>query len=78
MPHMDGLESARAIRALPGRRARIPIIAVTADVMNEAQERSLQAGMDDFIAKPIEPRRLQALMSASKRRHEETARAQAA
>ena len=59
MPNMNGLDSARAIRCLPGERSRVPIIAVTADVMNNAQERSLQAGMDDFIAKPIEPRRLE-------------------
>ncbi len=73
MPHMDGLESARAIRALPGKRAQIPIIAITADVMNEAQERSLQSGMDDFIAKPIEPKRLQHLMSACKNSKREAA-----
>ena len=64
MPNMNGLDSARAIRGLPGERSRVPIIAVTADVMDNAQERSLQAGMDDFIAKPIEPRRLEQAMRA--------------
>lgn len=68
MPNMDGLDSARAIRALPGPRAHVPIIAVTADIMNEAEERSLQAGMDDFISKPIEPQRLQSVMTACKAR----------
>ena len=68
MPNMDGLDSARAIRALPDERSRTPIIAVTADVMNEAQQRSMEAGMDDFIAKPIEPKRLQAIMTACKAR----------
>lgn len=68
MPNMDGLDSARAIRALPGPRAHVPIIAVTADVMNEAEERSLQAGMDDFVSKPIEPQRLQFVMAACKSR----------
>ena len=62
MPNMNGLDSARAIRALPGERSRVPIIAVTADVMNDAQSRSLEAGMDDFIPKPIEPRRLEQAM----------------
>lgn len=71
MPNMDGLDSARAIRALPGQRSRVPIIAVTADVMNEAEERSLQAGMDDFISKPIEPQRLQSVMVSCKARPSE-------
>ncbi len=62
MPNMNGLDSARAIRALPGERSRVPIIAVTADVMNDAESRSLEAGMDDFIPKPIEPRRLEQAM----------------
>jgi len=64
MPHMNGLDSARAIRALPDERSQVPIIAVTADVMNDAQSRSLQAGMDDFIAKPIEPKKLAQAMQA--------------
>lgn len=64
MPRMDGLESARAIRALSADRSRLPIIAVTADVMNDAAERSLQAGMNGFIAKPIEQARLEAAMRA--------------
>lgn len=75
MPNMNGLDSARAIRALPGERARTPIIAVTADVMNEAQERSLKAGMDDFISKPIEPRQLQAVMATCKARADEAVHA---
>lgn len=54
MPVMDGLEAARAIRALPGRE-RLPLIAMTANAMQQDRERCLVAGMNDHIAKPIEP-----------------------
>jgi CheY-like chemotaxis protein len=54
MPEMDGLACARAIRQLPGARGRVPIIAVTADVMNEAGEQALAAGMDAFLSKPLQ------------------------
>jgi CheY-like chemotaxis protein len=54
---MDGLEAARAIRALPGR-ARLPLIAMTANAMLEDRERCLAAGMNDHIAKPFDPERL--------------------
>ncbi|MEW5885662.1 MAG: ATP-binding protein [Pseudomonadota bacterium] len=54
MPEMDGLACARAIRRLPGARGRVPIIAVTADVMNEAGEQALAAGMDAFLCKPLQ------------------------
>ncbi len=54
MPEMDGLASARAIRALPGARGQVPIIALTADVMNDARERALRAGMNDFLSKPLQ------------------------
>ncbi len=54
MPEMDGLACARAIRQLPGARGRVPIIAVTADVMNEAGEQARAAGMDAFLSKPLQ------------------------
>ena len=54
MPEMDGLASARAIRALPGARGQVPIIALTADVMNDARERALRAGMSNFLSKPLQ------------------------
>ncbi|RIX42574.1 MAG: hybrid sensor histidine kinase/response regulator [Rhodocyclales bacterium GT-UBC] len=57
MPVMDGVSAARAIRQLPGR-ARTPMLAMTANAFAEDKKRCLEAGMNDFIAKPIDPERL--------------------
>jgi CheY-like chemotaxis protein len=53
MPVMDGLTATRAIRSLAGPASQTPIVVVTADVMNEASEKSLAAGANDFISKPL-------------------------
>ncbi len=54
MPEMDGPGAARRIRRLPGRIGAVPIIAITAHVMKEDREACMAAGMNDFIAKPID------------------------
>lgn len=62
MPVMDGLSSARAIRALGGHCAQVPIVALTADVMNTAVEQALEAGMNAFLSKPLQREQLEALL----------------
>jgi len=55
MPVMDGLEAARAIRALPMERAKqVPILAMTANAFEEDRQRAFASGMNDFIAKPMD------------------------
>lgn len=59
MPVMDGLETAAAIRALPREDAKsVPIIALTANAFDEDVQRSLQAGMNAHLSKPVEPDQL--------------------
>ena len=53
MPEMDGLEATRRIRANT-RHAKLPIIAMTANAMKSDMEACLQAGMNDFVSKPID------------------------
>ena len=62
MPVMNGIEATRAIRALAHPAAKIPIIALTADVMNDAHEEALAAGVNDFVTKPVHMGRLQEMI----------------
>jgi signal transduction histidine kinase/ActR/RegA family two-component response regulator len=58
MPEMDGMEATHAIRALGERFASLPIIAMTANAFDEDRQACLAAGMDDYVAKPIDVARL--------------------
>ncbi|ODA68249.1 Sensory/regulatory protein RpfC [Methyloligella halotolerans] len=53
MPRMDGITATETIRALGGRFATLPIIAMTANVLSEQVRRFKEAGMDDHVAKPF-------------------------
>jgi CheY-like chemotaxis protein len=59
MPNMSGLEAAAAIRGMErGTGNHVPILAMTAHAMKGDQERCLDAGMDGYISKPIQPDRM--------------------
>ena len=54
MPEMNGYEATSEIRGQAGVNQAIPIIAMTADVIEGSRERALHAGMNDFVGKPVE------------------------
>jgi CheY-like chemotaxis protein len=69
LPGIDGLEATRRIRALPSREARsVTIIAITGNTGKEDVEACRQAGMDDFIGKPVNPDALYAIVNRIPRR----------
>ncbi|HEY0211190.1 two-component sensor histidine kinase BarA [Acerihabitans sp.] len=62
MPEIDGLRAAELMRQLP-RHAHTPIVAVTAHTLGNEREELLEAGMDDYLAKPIDEKMLQQLLA---------------
>ncbi len=65
MPGIDGVEATRAIRALPGAPGRVPVIAVTANVLPEAQAAYRAAGMAAVVTKPVRPQALADALAAA-------------
>jgi CheY-like chemotaxis protein len=64
MPEMDGYEASAVIRRHESARSsRVPIVALTANAMPGDRERSLSAGMDDFLTKPLRLQELSAALS---------------
>ncbi|MCB1216474.1 response regulator [bacterium] len=62
MPRLDGLQATERIRQLPGRRGRVPIVAMTANALKGDRERYMQAGMDEYIPKPIDVEQLRLVL----------------
>jgi PAS domain S-box-containing protein len=58
MPDMDGLEASKQIRLLEGPNHHVPIVAMTAHAMPGDRQRCLDAGMEDYITKPLDTRKL--------------------
>ena len=68
MPVMDGMQAARAIRALPRQDAAdVPIIAMTANAFAEDQSRARDCGMTKYLTKPVDPAKLRAALSVCRR-----------
>ncbi len=65
MPGIDGIEATRAIRALSGAAGRVPVIAVTANILPEAQAAYRDAGMAGFVPKPVRPQALAEALAAA-------------
>ena len=66
MPEMDGLEATRRIRHAEStgrRRGRLPIVALTASTLEGDRQVCIEAGMDDFLAKPLNPEHLRAVLA---------------
>ena len=58
MPRMNGYKATKLIRALPPVEHHIPIIALSANAFEEDKQKSLAAGMDDHVAKPVDTKKL--------------------
>jgi signal transduction histidine kinase/ActR/RegA family two-component response regulator len=63
MPVMDGLAATRLLRQGGLDHQTLPIVALTADVMNEARDKAMQAGVNEFLSKPVRLPELQASMA---------------
>ncbi|MCL2392578.1 MAG: ATP-binding protein [Oscillospiraceae bacterium] len=63
MPEMDGVDVTKMIRALPGEKySKLPIIALTANVVGDVREMFIESGMSDFLAKPLEHKEIERVL----------------
>jgi len=63
MPEVDGMEATARIRRMGGAQAAIPIVALTASASTEVRTRCLDAGMSDFLSKPLDPQALKSVLN---------------
>ena len=54
MPTMNGYDATMRIREMAGAQGRVPIVAMTADVMDESRQQAARSGMNDFVVKPVD------------------------
>ncbi|MBT3094291.1 MAG: response regulator [Candidatus Thiodiazotropha sp. (ex Lucina pensylvanica)] len=66
MPNMDGLEFTRRYRSIEPKHRYMPIYALTANSVHEMFDRCVEAGMDGFLTKPVEPEMLDAIIEQCK------------
>ncbi len=72
MPFMDGVEATQNIRQMPGEYAqKVPIIALTANAINGVEQQFIDAGMNDYIAKPVKIGELQKILQKWLPRHKQ-------
>ena len=62
MPVMDGFQATRVIREEEGLRRHVPIVAMTAHAMSGDRDMCLEAGMDDYLSKPVRPQELKDML----------------
>jgi len=67
MPEMNGIEATRNIRARE-KGSRLPVVGLTAHAFRADRDRCLEAGMDDFLAKPVRRRELDRALAAIQRK----------
>ncbi|SDD47480.1 hybrid sensor histidine kinase/response regulator [Nocardioides lianchengensis] len=63
MPELDGYDATRALRVIEGLGRHTPVVALTASAVQGERERCLEAGMDDYLAKPITPADVDAVLT---------------
>ncbi|MBL8842174.1 MAG: response regulator [Planctomycetes bacterium] len=63
MPELDGFAATRAIRGLPDERAKVPILALTANALADDRDAAFACGMNDFLPKPVRPQLLLAAVA---------------
>jgi signal transduction histidine kinase/CheY-like chemotaxis protein len=67
MPELDGLEATRQLRRLRGRTGRVPVFALTADALEGARARCLEAGMNGHMSKPLRANEVRAMLAGMTR-----------